>query len=376
MPEFMSAFPAVDPIPLPAPVWLFKLLHIVTLALHFCAVELLLGGLLVATCLCFFGGLRGGTPLLRLNAAASLTRRLPIVMTYVINLGVPPLLFTQVLYGRAFYTSSVLIGAYWISVIFLLMACYWLLYRFNAAVERGRSAWWLGLAAWLLAGTIAKILSTTMTLMIRPEVWTAMYSASAMGNHLPPHDPTLMPRWLFMLTGGLVFAGLWMVWLAARKQIETPVRSYLAGIGGKLAVAAVVAQVLVAHFVFHNQPDTVREGLAASPLYFGAGLAWFGAIGLIGLTGAWAGFKKPTTAAAGWLCALLGLLAAAGFTVVRDGIRDLTLSSHSYDVWQQTVVTNWPVVSLFLVLFVAGLAAVGWLVSVMMRAKPISEKVV
>ena len=74
--------------------------------------------------------------------------------------------------------------------------------------------------------------------------------------------------------------------------------------------------------------------------------------------------------------ALLGLLAAAGFTVVRDGIRDLTLSSHSYDVWQQTVVTNWPVVSLFLVLFVAGLAAVGWLVSVMMRAKPISEKVV
>ncbi len=28
-------------------------------------------------------------------------------MTYVINLGVPPLLFAQVLYGRAIYTSSV-----------------------------------------------------------------------------------------------------------------------------------------------------------------------------------------------------------------------------------------------------------------------------
>ena len=297
-------------------------------------------------------------------------------MTYVINLGVPPLLFTQVLYGRAFYTASVLIGVYWISVIFLLMACYWLLYRFNASVERGRSAWWLGLSALVLAGTIARVLSTTMTLMIRPEVWQAMYSVSATGHHLPPYDPTLTPRWLFMLAGGPVFAGLWMVWLAGRKQIEASVRSYLAGLGGKLAVVAVLAQLAAAHFVFHNQPDRIREGLTAGPVYLGAGLAWFGAVGLILLAGAWAGFKKPTTAAAGWLCATLGLVAALAWTVFRDGIRDLTLLSHGYDVWQRTIVTNWPVVGLFLALFVLGLATIGWLVSVMLRAKPVSEKVV
>lgn len=372
----MSAFPAVDPIPLPAPVWLFKLLHIVTLTLHFCAVELLLGGLLVATCLCFFGGLRGGAPLLRLNAAASLTRRLPIVMTYVINLGVPPLLFVQVLYGRAFYTGSVLIGVYWISVILLLMACYWLLYRFDANVARGRSAWWLGLLAVLVAGTIARIYSTTMTCMIRPEVWSAMYSASAMGNHLPPPDPTLTPRWLFMLAGGLVFAGLGMVWLAGRNQIEASVRSYLAGLGGKLAVAAVITQVLVAHFVFHNQPDKVREGLVASPLYLGAGVTWFAAAGLILLTGVWAGFKKPTTAATGWLGVTFGFVAVLGWVVFRDGIRDLTLLGNGYDVWQRTIVTNWSVVALFLAMFAIGLAMIGWLVWVMLRAKPVSEKVV
>jgi hypothetical protein len=372
----MNAFPAVDPIPLPAPVWLFKALHILTLALHFYAVEMLLGGLMVATCLCFFGGLRGGTPLLRLNAAASITRRLPIVMTYVINLGVPPLLFAQVLYGRALYTSSVLVGMYWFSVILLLMVCYWLLYRFDANVARGRAAWWIGLLALLVAGGIAKILSMTMTLMIRPEVWQAMYSATAMGNLLPPHDPTLTPRWLFMLAGGLVFAGLWMVWLAGRNQIETFVRGYLAGLGGKLALAGVVAQVLVAHFVFHNQPDKIREGLVANPLYLGAGVAWFAAAGLILLTGAWAGFKKPTTMVAGWLGAVLALVAALGWVVFRDGIRDLTLLASGYDAWQREIVTNWLVVGLFLVLFVAGLATIGWLVSVMLRAKPVSEKVV
>ncbi len=50
----MQAFPAVDPIPLPAPIWLLKLLHIVTLSLHFVAVEMLLGGLLLAVLLSLF----------------------------------------------------------------------------------------------------------------------------------------------------------------------------------------------------------------------------------------------------------------------------------------------------------------------------------
>lgn len=35
------------------------------------------------------------------------------------------------LYGRALYTSSVLIGAYWISIIGLLTPTYWLLYQFS-----------------------------------------------------------------------------------------------------------------------------------------------------------------------------------------------------------------------------------------------------
>jgi hypothetical protein len=107
----MNPYPAVDPIPLPAPVWLLKLLHIVTLSLHFVAVEMLLGGLLLAILLSLFRKSANS-----LVTARALARRLTVVMTYVINLGVPPLLFAQVLYGRALYTSSVLIGLYWIAI--------------------------------------------------------------------------------------------------------------------------------------------------------------------------------------------------------------------------------------------------------------------
>jgi hypothetical protein len=42
-------FPELDPIPLPAPIWFFKTLHVATLSLHFAAVHLLIGGLILAT---------------------------------------------------------------------------------------------------------------------------------------------------------------------------------------------------------------------------------------------------------------------------------------------------------------------------------------
>ena len=136
----MVTFPLVDPIPLPAPVWLFKTLHVLTLSLHFVVMQAFLGGIFVATILCACSG----TNVLRKGAAAVLARRLPILITFVINFGVPPLLFTQVLYGPFLYTSSELIGVYWFAVIFLLMACYWLLYKFADGADKGRQVWWMG----------------------------------------------------------------------------------------------------------------------------------------------------------------------------------------------------------------------------------------
>ena len=372
----MSAFPAVDPIPLPAPVWLFKALHIVTLALHFISVELLLGGLLVATWLNLSGTGRRGDPagVLRLTASAALARRLPIVMTYVINLGVPPLLFAQVLYGRALYTSSVLIGVYWIAVVFLLMACYWLLYRFAAGAEAGRAVWWQGLLAWLIAGAIARIYSTNMTLMLRPEVWPQMYANSAGGLHLPPYDPTLLPRWVFMLIGGFWVAGLWMIWLAGRKSLEAPVRDYLAASGGRLAAIMVPVQAGVAFLVLSAQPEIVRRGLSGEPLYRLAGLGWIAAVALAFLFAAWAWRTKPATRAAGWVSAALVLAAMLAMTTYHDGLRDVTLAGKGFFDEPTQVVTNWSVVGLFLGVFVVGLGGVAWLISVMMRAKPVAER--
>lgn len=372
----MNSFPAVDPIPLPAPIWLFKLLHIVTLSLHFVAVEILLGGLLLAV---FLSTRQPGSP--AHIASRAMARRLTVVMTYVINLGVPPLLFAQVLYGRALYTSSVLIGAWWISIIVVLTLTYWLLYQFSFRLEAGKSAWLTGLLAWLGCGLIARLLSTNMTLMLRPEAWRGMYSASGAGVYLPTGDPTTTPRFVLMLCGGLFVGGLWMLYLAGRSTFTADEKSFLAGFGGK--VAALFGVVYLAAGVWANsvQPADVKAGIASGlgghPVYHYFGFAAFGWLLLVAVTillAAAAGFTRTATGLIGWSAALLTLLFEICFVVYRDAVRDVTLLTKGYDVWNRVVVTNWSVVGIFLVLFVASLGVIAWLISVVARAtKPMEN---
>ncbi len=365
----MNIFPLTDPIPLPAPVWIFKILHILTLALHFIAVKILLGSLLVATVLSFLGKNNS----LQKSAAAALARRLPVVMTYVINLGVPPLLFAQVLYGPALYTSSVLIGAYWIAIVFLLMACYWTLYKFSDGSVEGKNVWGLGLTALVLAGSISRILSTNMTLMLTPEVWSQMYSLSAIGAFWPPYDSTLMPRWMFMLTGALSVCGLWMVWIGGRKPVEPPLKEYLVSLGGRLAVLGIVLEASQFYFILQNQPQAVKQGLAGNALYHLLPMVWYVLAVVILIFAVGVFLRKPCSYTAGYFAAGLVFLSTGVWTILRDGIRDLTLLSKGYDVWQLPVYTNWSVLILFLGTFGLGLVSLVWLISVMMRAKPIAE---
>src|ERR1700734_227532 len=333
----MNPYPAVDPIPLPAPVWLLKLLHIVTLALHFVAVEMLLGGLLVAILLNLFGKSANAHVIAR-----ALARRLTVVMTYVINLGVPPLLFAQVLYGRALYTSSVLIGGYWIAIIPTLILLYWLLYKFTARLEAGKSAWWVGLIAWLLAGSVARMLSTNMTLMLRPEAWPGMYSASGMGAYLPTGDPTLTPRWLLMLAGGLMIAGLWLIYLAGRSTFTADEKRFAAGLGGFVAAIFGVIYLAAGLWAASVQPEAVKAGLtqgvASHALYRFEGFAGYGWIALVAvavLVGAFAAFTRSSASWLAWAGVLAAVLVEIMLTVYRDGVRDVTLLSKGYDVWDR-----------------------------------------
>lgn len=361
-------FPAVDPIPLPAPVWLFKVLHIVTLALHFTAMQLLVGGLVLATIWTLLGRMKRDP--IQLTASGAVVTRLPVVMTYVINFGVPPLLFAQVLYGRAIYTSTVLIGVYWISVIFLLMGAYWFLYMMAKRAESGRAWGWIGLVATLLIMKIAAIYVNNMTLMARPEVWQEMYRTDPTGVQLNSSDPTVWPRFFFMMAGALTVSGAGLMALSLKKTLAEGAGTFLARHGGLALALGALLQTGAAFWVMSVQPEGVASDLAANTIWRVGEFAWLATAALLVVLG---GLALVSPAGRGlWAAVGAGLVAflnVAAMTLVRDGLRDVTLLKAGFDVWDRTIVTNWSVVGIFLFLFVAMLGVIGWLVSVVVRAK-------
>lgn len=80
----MPQFPAVDPIPVPAPIWLLKVLHDLTFALHLTSVALLMGGLFIGLMFALLGRMRSSPEMLQ--ASGMIAHRLPTLMAFVINL--------------------------------------------------------------------------------------------------------------------------------------------------------------------------------------------------------------------------------------------------------------------------------------------------
>lgn len=359
--------PNPDPIPLPAPVWLFKVLDLLTIALHFAAVHLLVGGLFIAAIWAILARSRNDAALR--DASGAITTRLPIVMTYVINLGVPPLLFLQVLYGQLVYTSSVLMGAWWISVIGLLLGSYSCLYVMTHFATKGRAFGWVGLITLLLVMKIGAIYSANMTLMLRPDAWIELYRNDPHGTTFPSGDPTLLPRFVYMMAASLTVAGAGMIALGLNSNLSVEAMGVLRRGGGAMAVVGALAQAGTGYWVLASQPEIVRSGLFAGTLYQVAmGLWALTAVGMLAV-GGWAFVSHRASAMLAIAANLVGFLNIAGWTITRDGIRDIALSAHGFDVWNRVVVTNWSVVGIFLLLFVIGLGIVGALVYVTATAK-------
>lgn len=362
-------FPLPDPIPLPAPVWLFKVLHGTILSLHFITVQWLLGWLLAGLVWNALGRLRNNAVMVR--GSSQVAHSLPLVMTYLINFGIPPLLFTQVLYGNFLYTSSVIIGAWWISVIFAVIATYGSLYIANNRAAQSKAWWAFGLFALATAIMIARVYSSNMTLMLRPEAWMEMYRSHPSGTVLPSGDPTIAPRWLTMLAGSLTLGGLLMIIKGVRQKAEAELKPFLVRQGGGMAVLGAILQSAAAWQVLQAQPAAVRTLLGEHAFYRPIPLIWIGLAALSALVGL-AALARREKASGGLavLGGLLGFLLTATTVVYRDGIRDLTLKTYGFDVWSLRVVANWPVVLLFIGIFLLGVAVIGWLTYLAVNAKP------
>lgn len=133
---------------------------------------------------------------------------LPKGVAFVVNLGIPPFLFMQCIYGQYIYASSVLMGMWWLSVMLVVMLAYYGLYinMYRHGLSPAARTTALGISALLLLWN-AFLFVNNMTLLQNPAEWTA-YAHNAAGTLLNLGDPQVPPRYLHVVLSCLAVGGL------------------------------------------------------------------------------------------------------------------------------------------------------------------------
>jgi hypothetical protein len=364
--------PAADPMPLPAPVWLLKTLLLVVFFLHILFMNCTLAGGFTA----LFNAIRGRSDQHPFShqLSAELGRMLPIFVAFTVTLGVAALLFVQVLYGNLLYTSSILIGAYWISVIVLVVLGYYGYYYYNShSGERASTASIVVLSLSVLCFlTIGFIFTNNMSLMWSPEKWLAMYRAHGNGAQLDTGDRSIVPRYLHTIIGsfGLFSAavahygtlrfkkdpayGGWLVRRAALAFAATTILQFLVGMWFLMALPRNVAMVFF------------TGGLGVS-VFAGALLATLAATILL-LVGGTAKEPSPLIHAGFGMV----LVTVALMVVMRDMVRTASLNPY-FQLSRLQVSPQTGVIIVFLLTFAGGLATLVWMLRKVAQGRSRSE---
>jgi hypothetical protein len=319
---------------LAAPLWLVTVLHVVTLTLHFLAMNFLLGGLIVL----LMGRIenRWEDPTVR-----KFLKLFPSVMAATVTLGVAPLLFLQLVYYQQAYSASIVSGWFWILIIDVAIVAYYLLY----GASLGRRAKGLLLSLALLGLVyISFVYSTVFSMAERPEMYQRLYAACQSGLTINDQPGTWVFRWLHMLTGA-VTVGAFFVGLLGRDN--PPVfalgkRFFLWGMVGAMVLGLVYLFTL----------GDILVPLMRSPAI------WVLTLSILLSLGALHFFFKKRFLPAG----LMVFLSLLGMVVVRHTLRLLVLEG-VFDPASIPVRPQWDVFVIFLVCFLAAVA----LVAVMLR---------
>jgi hypothetical protein len=345
--------PTIDPNPLPAPYWLFKLLLIVTFYLHILAMNFMLGGTVLAVIARFSSKGKDFRNRIFLDVA----KKIPTFLAATITLGIAPLLFVQVVYGQYFYTSSILMAWPWFLVLVLLIAAYYGFYfvAYNGKRRPGPSGVVL-LVSLALVLIIAFIYSNNVTLMQSPTHWAAKYFASPSGWSNNLSDPTLIPRYLHFVTAAIAVGGILLVLLAlARWKHDREYAGYIFQFGGKAFMYATMTQFLVGIWFLVSLPRDMRmlymgDNLLATILFATGVLSAVAAIFLMSEA-----LRKQNIRLAAYGVSSILAVVILCMTIMRDILRDAYLEPY-FHPHQFAVKTQWAVLPVFLVLFLSAVA--------------------
>jgi hypothetical protein len=342
----------LDPISLPAPYWVFKLLLVVTFALHVLAMNFMLGGMALALASRWSGSRERADRLF-----ADVARKLPVLLPATVTLGIAPLLFLQVIYGQFFYTSSVIIAWPWFLALVMLTIAYYGLYYISArASSQAGAGRGLLLGSFLLIAAVGFLFSTNLTLSQTPAAWAGKYFADPSGWNLNLSEPTLLSRYLHFFTAAVAVGGLLLMLVAYLKRAsDAGYRQYVFQFGGRTFEFATMAQFAIGFWFLLSLPAG-RQTLFLGDNGLATALLAAGMLGAVAATVVVARALRKNDYR-------LGAIGGTGITVLvvllmvvmRDILRDDYLKPYFHPE-RFAVQTQWTVLPLFLAVFVGGVA--------------------
>jgi hypothetical protein len=350
--------PAADPIPLPAPVWLLKFLLILTFLLHLLAMNVLLGGTFIA----LVTRIKKGEDVFGRRLVTGLFRSLPAFFAAAITLGIAPFLFVQTLYGQFIFTSSILMGWPWLSIILIINLAYYGMYILAFRRKQNGLVVPLLSAVFLLLCLVAFLYVNNFTLMMHPEKWQGMYHASAKGTHLHLSERMLIPRLLHFGVGAVAIGALSLLgagyfnWKRDREFSAS-----LFATGGTWFVRATIVQLGVGLLFLISLPQDkmmlfMGGSAHATGLFLLALVAIGGAIALM-LKAA----KQEDPRLHAGLSAGGALLTVVLMVLMRDALRNAYLAPYLENT-EFAVAPQWSVFAIFASLLVAGALLWGYMI--------------
>ena len=361
----MAGIPQPDPLPLAAPPALFLFLLLLTFALHLLPMSAVLGGSIIGA-FARWQGRRGRAH--HAELARLIGKVLPVMIAATVTLGVAALLFLQVLYGRVFFSSSVIMAWFWLAVVPLLIVAYYAAYgmAFDKSGGTGRPALsWLVVAIFL---TIAFIYTNNMSLMLRPDAQHALYAEASHGLQWNSADPTVLPRYLHMLAGAIAVGGLCVASIGlVRRRVSPEFGLWAMTHGCRWFVLATMANFVIGMWFLAALPSATMRIFVGGNGYATVVLA----LGILAALDAlvfalFAGHsREPGRLVIG---AWVATLAALGLMVLsRDSVRRSMLDAAGFQPagWASP---QWGPIVIFAVLLVVSIALVVWMVAALVKA--------
>jgi hypothetical protein len=342
-----SLIPALDPAPLPGPPWLFNLLWVLTFFIHLLFVNTVLGGTLLAA---LAGLARGGKREIRTFFLATNTWTISLAIT----LGIAPLLFVQVLFGRFFYTATILVAWAWLGMLGLLTVGYYLNYIAKSRLAAGKGAGALLVVETLCFLGIGVIQVTVNLLHMQPGRWAGVadkpWTALA--------DPSFVPRFLHFLLAAVAMSGALLAWVAVRRGDrggDPDACRGMATFGVRAALVATLLQLVDGFWLLLSLPEDVLKG------FMRGGAATMGPLTIGILAGVvllmvLAQIHDPLAQSTKVRRVAELIVGAMAFMVIsRHELRTIYLAP-ARATEHPTVMTQWGALGVFLIVFVACVA--------------------